>query len=172
MDNQITREKTKDKLKQADGARCKVQASPTSSLSLPSPATNSKPSHSPNMIIDIAQTCHDSFPFALIAERHNQPLRKVQDVFSAIIQLPLLRSATDRRRTGKLATERMKDFRRMNNAVRELHVEERRKERQGGAVPVDPSVPKTKVRRNAKASGLLKTAVTNNARGLLEKRGV
>jgi len=79
-----------------------------------------KSTHPPNMLVDIAQTCQDNFPFALVAKRHNQPIQKVFDTFSAIIQLPLLRSAVDARRSGKLGSERMKEFRAMKKNVKEL----------------------------------------------------
>ncbi len=77
----------------------------------------SKQSHSPNMLVDIAQTCQDNFPFALIAKRHNKSIQKVFDTFSAVIQLPLLRSAVDARRPGKLGSLRMKEFRAMKKAA-------------------------------------------------------
>jgi len=80
----------------------------------------SKKSHPPNMLVDIAQTCQDSFPFALIAKRHNKPIQKVFDTFSAVIQLPLLRSAVDTRRSGKLGSLRMKEFRTMKRGLKEM----------------------------------------------------
>jgi hypothetical protein len=72
------------------------------------------------MLVDIAQTCQDNFPFALIAKRHNQPIQKVFDTFSAVIQLPLLRSAVDTRRPGKLGSAKMKEFRAMKKNAKEL----------------------------------------------------
>ena len=72
------------------------------------------------MLVDIAQTCQDNFPFALIAKRHNQPIQKVFDTFSAVIQLPLLRSAADVRRSGKLGSLRMKEFRAMKKGLKEM----------------------------------------------------
>jgi hypothetical protein len=68
-------------------------------------------SYPQNMLVDIAQTCQDTFPFALVAKRHNQTTQKDFDVFSAVIQLPLLRSATDDQRYGELGAVRMKEFR-------------------------------------------------------------
>jgi hypothetical protein len=88
---------------------------PTARLREPAKST-----HPPNMLVDIAQTCQDNFPFALVAKRHNQPIQKVFDTFSAVIQLPLLRSAVDARRPGKLGSARMKEFRAMKKSAKEL----------------------------------------------------
>ena len=38
------------------------------------------------------------------------PAHKVEEIFKAVIQLPLLRCPTDKRRQGKLATARMKEY--------------------------------------------------------------
>ncbi|KAI8633386.1 hypothetical protein F5Y19DRAFT_417792 [Xylariaceae sp. FL1651] len=66
--------------------------------------------HSPNLIVDVAETCQERFPFDEVAKRHNVPVGKVFDVFAAIIQVPLLRCPTDRRRPGRLATARIKEY--------------------------------------------------------------
>ncbi|KAI5919875.1 hypothetical protein F4810DRAFT_714059 [Camillea tinctor] len=66
--------------------------------------------HSPNLIVDVAETCQEKFPFEEVAKRHNAPVDKVFDVFAAIIQVPLLRCPTDRRRAGRLATARVKEY--------------------------------------------------------------
>ncbi|KAK7750303.1 hypothetical protein SLS62_007710 [Diatrype stigma] len=76
-------------------------------LSLIQP-TYRKPS--PNLIVDVAETCQERFPFEEVARRHNAPVDKVFDVFAAIIQVPLLRCPTDRRRAGKLATQRIREY--------------------------------------------------------------
>ncbi|KAL5331829.1 hypothetical protein ACEPPN_001367 [Leptodophora sp. 'Broadleaf-Isolate-01'] len=73
--------------------------------------------HSPNLIVDIAETCQELFPFAEVAERHEVPIQKVFDTFSAIIQLPLLRNADDRRRHGSLGKRRMKEYRDAKRAM-------------------------------------------------------
>ncbi|KAI1738798.1 hypothetical protein F4680DRAFT_424068 [Xylaria scruposa] len=65
---------------------------------------------SPNLIVDVAETCQERFPFQEVANRHNVPVDKVFDVFAAIIQVPLLRCPTDRRRAGRLATARIKEY--------------------------------------------------------------
>jgi hypothetical protein len=100
----------------------------------------SKSTHPPNMLVDIAQTCQDNFPFALIAKRHDQPIQKVFNAFSAIIQLPLLRSAIDARRPGKLGSLRMKEFRAMKKAVRELQKGEQRGRKVGRKVEENGTV--------------------------------
>jgi len=97
-----------------------AQSTPPSIEVSTSQISQSKPSHPPNMLVDIAQTCQDNFPFALIAKRHNQPIQKVFDTFSAVIQLPLLRSAVDARRPGKLGSLRMKEFRAMKKGLKEV----------------------------------------------------
>lgn len=65
---------------------------------------------SPNLIVDIAETCEDRFPWEEVAKRHGVPRNKVVETFSAIIQLPLLRCTTDRKRHGKLATSRLREY--------------------------------------------------------------
>ncbi|KAI1650809.1 uncharacterized protein F4817DRAFT_327407 [Daldinia loculata] len=74
---------------------------------------------SPNLIVDVAETCQEKFPFEDVAKRHNVPVEKVFDVFAAIIQVPLLRCPTDRRRAGKLATTRVKEYTKVKKAIQE-----------------------------------------------------
>ncbi|TGO81574.1 hypothetical protein BPOR_1098g00010 [Botrytis porri] len=88
---------------------------PQESASASASASSSK--HSPNLIIDIAQTSQDTFPFAVVAARHNKPIQKVFDTFSAIIQLPLLKQAADGRRHGPLGSERMRMYREAKRAM-------------------------------------------------------
>ncbi|TGO47449.1 hypothetical protein BCON_0277g00090 [Botryotinia convoluta] len=88
---------------------------PHSQASTSASASSSK--HSPNLIIDIAQTSQDTFPFAAVAARHNKPIQKVFDTFSAIIQLPLLKQAADGRRHGPLGSERMRMYREAKRAM-------------------------------------------------------
>lgn len=97
-----------------------------------------------------------------MAQRHKQPIQKVFDTFSAIIQLPLLRSAADNRRHGDLAKTRMKEFRDAKKAMEKAQELERKKVRElSKAESGDVAVPKT----SKKAPGLLKAAILNNARG-------
>ena len=74
---------------------------------------------SPNLIVDVAETCQERFPFEEVARRHNVPVEKVFDVFAAIIQVPLLRCPTDRRRAGKLATSRTREYARAKKDIQE-----------------------------------------------------
>ncbi|KAI1503951.1 hypothetical protein F5X99DRAFT_373960 [Biscogniauxia marginata] len=75
--------------------------------------------HSPNLIVDVAETCQEKFPFEEVAKRHNIPVEKVFDVFAAIIQVPLLRCPTDRRRAGRVATARVKEYTRAKKDIQE-----------------------------------------------------
>lgn len=63
-----------------------------------------------HIVVDVAETCLKMFPFEEVARRHNQTEQKVRDVFDAVIQVPLLRCVTDKRRAGKLGTTRTKEF--------------------------------------------------------------
>ncbi|KAK1992744.1 hypothetical protein LX36DRAFT_684736 [Colletotrichum falcatum] len=74
-----------------------------------------------HIIVDVADTCLNVFPFAEVAKRHNQPEQKVRDIFSAVIQVPLLRCPTDKRRAGKLGTARVKEF---NQAKKEVQAQQ------------------------------------------------
>jgi hypothetical protein len=58
-----------------------------------------------------------------MASRHGVSVQRVMDTFSAVIQIPLLKHASDARRYGKLGRERMKDWRGMNKLAEELHQE-------------------------------------------------
>lgn len=88
-------------------------AAPTPRPPTPSPTEK----HSQNLIVDIAETCEALFPWDAVAERHNVPRQKVVDTFAAIIQLPLIRCTTDKKRHGRLATNRLKDYTRGKNAM-------------------------------------------------------
>lgn len=72
------------------------------------PETPQKPS--PNLIVDIAETCETVFPWDEVARRHGVTRHKVVETFAAVIQLPLLRCTTDRKRHGKLATNRLREY--------------------------------------------------------------
>ncbi|TRX98774.1 hypothetical protein FHL15_000116 [Xylaria flabelliformis] len=89
----------------ADTRAASSPIKPPASLIQP---TYRKPS--PNLIVDVAETCQEKFPFQEVADRHKVPVEKVFDVFAAIIQVPLLRCPTDRRRAGRLATARIKEY--------------------------------------------------------------
>lgn len=66
--------------------------------------------YSPNLIVDIAETCEELFPWDEVAKRHNVHRTKVTETFSAIIQLPLLRCTTDKKKHGQLATNRLREY--------------------------------------------------------------
>lgn len=113
---------------QAQGASSRPLAKQPSPAVAPSPtpaaaATPRPPtpppseSHSPNLIVDIAETCEALFPWDEVAERHNVPRQKVLDTFAAIIQLPLIRCTTDKKRHARLATNRLKDYTRGKNLM-------------------------------------------------------
>ncbi|KAI9642538.1 hypothetical protein NHQ30_009343 [Ciborinia camelliae] len=106
---------------QVKAATFHTSTATSSSLQSPVPLTAKQqapaPKHSPNLIIDIAQTSQETFPFAAVAARHNKPIQKVFDTFSAIIQLPLLKQAADGRRHGPLGSERMRHYREAKRAM-------------------------------------------------------
>lgn len=64
---------------------------------------------SPNLIVDVADTCQAMFPFMEVAVRHKTTVEQVAHVFTSIIKIPLLRSTSDRRRAGKLGINRVKE---------------------------------------------------------------
>ncbi|KAK5634461.1 hypothetical protein RRF57_010174 [Xylaria bambusicola] len=103
-------------------AKIMETSSNTSSNSSKPPAPLIQPTYrkrSPNLIVDVAETCQEKFPFEEVAKRHNVTINKVFDIFAAIIQVPLLRCPKDRRRQGKLATERMKEYNKAKKDTRD-----------------------------------------------------
>ncbi|KAI0489912.1 hypothetical protein F4859DRAFT_462877 [Xylaria cf. heliscus] len=119
-DKQMTPEQSrKTESPQISQPKNTTDTSATSSPIKP-PASLIQPTYrkpSPNLIVDVAETCQEKFPFEEVAKRHNVPVDKVFDVFAAIIQVPLLRCPTDRRRAGRLATARIKEY---NKAKRNI----------------------------------------------------
>ncbi|KAI0598302.1 hypothetical protein F4775DRAFT_592564 [Biscogniauxia sp. FL1348] len=96
--------------------------------------------HSPNLIVDVAETCQEKFPFEEVAKRHNAPVEKVFDIFAAIIQVPLLRCPTDRRRAGRLATARVKEYTKAKKDMQESRAQGSDKPSGNrGKCAVDPS---------------------------------
>ncbi|KAI1157851.1 hypothetical protein F5B18DRAFT_137934 [Nemania serpens] len=107
--------------------------------SIKPPASLIQPTYrkpSPNLIVDVAETCQEKFPFEEVAKRHNVPVDKVFDVFAAIIQVPLLRCPTDRRRQGKLATARIKEYNKAKEDIHQHNPEGDRKEAKVNAVDI------------------------------------
>lgn len=76
----------------------------------PSPISEPAKEHSPNLIVDIAETCEELFPWDEVAKRHGVTRVKVVETFGAVIQLPLLRSTGDKKKHGKLATSRLREY--------------------------------------------------------------
>lgn len=146
-----------------------VEASQSPSSNGPSQTINQPEAlPSTNLLVDIAQTCQAIFPFARIAERHNQPVKKVFDAFSAVIQIPLLQCAADRRHNGKLGNARLKEFRSASKAVSETHEKERKAEKQGAKMRDELAPPPAKkAKGKAKpvgGKGLLGVAIANRQR--------
>ncbi|KAI2607431.1 uncharacterized protein GGS25DRAFT_333553 [Hypoxylon fragiforme] len=113
-------EKPDDQPRPSSPPIAEANGPPTTSNSVKPPATLIQPTYrktSPNLIVDVAETCQERFPFEEVAKRHNVPVEKVFDVFAAIIQVPLLRCPTDRRRAGRLATTRVKEYTRAKKAI-------------------------------------------------------
>ncbi|RKU47706.1 hypothetical protein DL546_009390 [Coniochaeta pulveracea] len=91
-----------------------------------------KNQHSQNLLVDVAETATEIFPYELVARRHGCAAFKVVEALAAVVQVPLLRCATDKRRAGKLGAERVKEVREMRKvwAVRERERERLRKEQE------------------------------------------
>ncbi|KAI5868540.1 hypothetical protein GGS23DRAFT_35780 [Durotheca rogersii] len=111
------------------------------------PPTYRKPS--PNLIVDVAETCQERFPFEEVARRHGVAVEKVLEVFAAIIQVPLLRCPTDRRRAGKLATARVREYNKAKRAIREERGAEKEDGTKGkgkgkGGAPGDQAHPRAR----------------------------
>ncbi|PMD25788.1 hypothetical protein NA56DRAFT_655219 [Hyaloscypha hepaticicola] len=143
----------------ASGSAGGVAASSTDRFELPRARTGYK--HSPNLVVDIAETCQDLFPFAEVADRHSVPIKKVFDTFSAIIQLPLLGNADDRRRHGSLGKQRMREYRDARKAMEKAQEAERKAQLKAMRSRVEEAGKKGSGQANG--SGLLKTAIINNA---------
>ncbi|CAD6449060.1 01b5dca2-0f86-4df0-ab91-68f315d7db85 [Sclerotinia trifoliorum] len=114
---------------QAKSVTCYTPNAALPSLPRPTPQTSrqqmTSSNHPPNLIIDIAQTSQDTFPFAAVAVRHNKPIQKVFDTFSAIIQLPLLKEAADGRRYSPLGSERMGQYKDAKRAMEKANREKK-----------------------------------------------
>jgi len=75
----------------------------------PDPPRNKK--HAQNLLVDVAETVEAVFPYTDVATRHGVAPSKVAEALSGVVLLPLLRCASDKRRAGPLAQERMKEYR-------------------------------------------------------------
>lgn len=128
-------------------------------------------------IVDIAETCQAHLPFAAIAERHSIPIQKVFDTFSAIIQLPLLRNADDRRRHGSLGKQRMKEYREAKKAMEKAQEMERKRLMREMRGRVEEAGRRGRAANSVSSGGievggggnggggLLREAILNNVRG-------
>lgn len=63
-----------------------------------------------HIIVDIADTALEVFPFAKIAKRHHVSVEKVRNIFEAVVAIPFLRIPADKRRAGKVGQERVKKY--------------------------------------------------------------
>lgn len=112
--NEPTPSKAKDATSRPPGANAPPERASTAAAKPPppttTPAVTPKRKPPPNLVVDVAETAEEVFPFDEVARRHAVPRQKVVDIFAAVVQVPLLRVATDRRRTGKLGQARIKEF--------------------------------------------------------------
>lgn len=69
-----------------------------------------EPSAGKHIIVDIADTAMEVFPFSKIAKRHNVGIDQVRSIFEAVVAVPLLRMPADKRRAGKIGRERVKGY--------------------------------------------------------------
>ncbi|KAF7523028.1 hypothetical protein G7054_g11913 [Neopestalotiopsis clavispora] len=128
----------RDEMRQtAPSSPTTLPAAPISpAKSHPTPSTkHRKPAR--NLIVDIAETCHERFPFEDVAKRHHATVAEVKEVYDAIIGVPLLVSASDRRRAGELARSRKAEYRSTKKDIL--------KEREAGRGPTDSAKDDTVV---------------------------
>lgn len=92
------------------------QPSPEAPPSSSSPTSLATRKRAQNLLVDIAETVEEIFPFEEVARRHGVVQRKVVEALAAVVQVPLLRCTTDKRRAGKLGSERMKEYREARKA--------------------------------------------------------
>jgi len=67
--------------------------------------------HAQDLFVDIAETVERTFPYAEVAVRHGVTPSRVAEALSGVVMLPLVRCASDKRRTGRLAQDRMREYR-------------------------------------------------------------
>lgn len=95
-------------------AACPQQRQPSAAIPAAAEAAAalaSKRKHAANLLVDVAELVAEIFPFEIVARKHGTLPRKVAEALAAVVQVPLLRCASDKRRTGKLGSDRMKEFR-------------------------------------------------------------
>lgn len=79
-------------------------------VSPPRKFPHQEPSAGKHIIVDIADTAMEVFPFSKIAMRHNLSIDKVRNIFEAVVAVPFLRVPADKRRAGKIGQERVKGY--------------------------------------------------------------
>jgi len=69
-----------------------------------------EPSAGKHIIVDIADTAMEAFPFGKVAKRHQVSVDKVRNIFEAVVAIPFLRIPADKRRAGKIGQDRVKKY--------------------------------------------------------------
>ncbi|KAI9825080.1 MAG: hypothetical protein M1832_001400 [Thelocarpon impressellum] len=115
------------------------------------------------MYADLVQQLQESFHFSDFAEQYSRPRSEVFDVFSAVVQLPLLKHSGSRkpRVSSAARRERMKTFRSHEKDAKAAHREERRLAKEMGT-------RRTRDRAAAKQRARGQKEGSKRARGLLE----
>jgi hypothetical protein len=72
---------------------------------------SARKTHASNLLVDLAELVGEIFPYDAVARQHGTLPRKVAEALAVVVQVPLLRCATDKRRAGKLGSDRMREFR-------------------------------------------------------------
>jgi hypothetical protein len=78
------------------------------------------------MYADLVQQLQENFPFADFAQQHGRRSSEVLEVFSAIVQLPLLRHSSDARSRISFAAckGRLRAARALQHSVKAIHRDE------------------------------------------------
>lgn len=92
-----------------------------------------EPSPGKHIIVDIADTAMEVFPFNKIAQRHNVPVDKIRNIFEAVVAIPFLRVPADKRRAAKIGQERVRNY---LNTKKEVEKARAVEGREGGQVTV------------------------------------
>lgn len=128
--------------------------------------------HAANLLVDVAELAGEIFPYDVVARQHGTLPRKVAEALAAVVQVPLLRCATDKRRAGKLGSERMKEFREARKGwvglVREWEREEKERERDAEGETDDERSGRGG--NGAAAAGAGKSAVGPGAKAVVDPR--
>jgi len=83
------------------------------------------------MYADLAQQLQQCFPFTEFAKRHSRSESEVFDVFSAVVQLPLLqKSSTGLSRVSRPGRQSMKTFKNLMKEAKTVLAQEKKKEKE------------------------------------------